>query len=276
LRSTPLWLTAFGLLIPALLQAQLLHRPFNPVYNGITAYSAYRKDVLAIGNNQATLAELTAVSAGLYSEKRFMQKGLDYYQLAVDIPTGLGHAGIKTVYAGGEGYSETQLGLVYARRLGNLVSLGVQFNYNGVSAAGYGNAAIISAEAGLLMHVTGKLHAGVQVSNPVGGRFGYDKHEKLPSVYKTGLGYDVSEQLFIGVQLVKEEGQPLNVQTGICYQLLHFLTARAGVQSSNGSFYLGVGLIKKSFRIDIVANYHNQLGYTPALVLLFEGRKKEP
>lgn len=204
-----------------------------------------------------------------------MQKGLDYYQLAVSIPTALGQAGVKTVYAGGEGYSETQLGLAYARRLGSLVSLGVQFNYNGVSAAGYGNAGIISAEAGLLLHVTGKLHAGIQVSNPVGGRFGYDKKEQLPSVYKTGLGYEVSEQFFIGIELVKEEGQPLNVQTGICYRFLHFLTARAGVQSANGSFYLGIGLIKKSFRIDVVANYHNQLGYTPALVLLFTGPKKE-
>jgi hypothetical protein len=53
------------------------------------------------------------------------------------------------------------------------------------------------------------------------------------------------------------------------YKLLPQLLTRAGISSATSSFYIGLGLMIKSLRIDVTTSYHPQLGITPGLLLLF-------
>lgn len=184
------------------------------------------------------------------------------------MPTHSGNFGLKATYSGFTDYNETQLGLAYARRLGKKVDIGTQFNYNGIRIAGYGNASAISFELGSILHITEKLHAGVQVNNPVGGKFGKEQ-EKLPSVYSFGLGYEASEKFLLTVEVEKEENQPVNVNAGVQYRFIPQLQVRAGVSSAASVVWAGVGINVKSVRIDISSSYHPQLGITPGLLLLF-------
>ena len=57
-----------------------------------------------------------------------------------------------------------RLGLAYGRKLGSKIDVGAQFNYNGIRIAEYGNAAALSFEIGVIMHLTDKLHTGIPVS----------------------------------------------------------------------------------------------------------------
>ena len=161
------------------------------------------------------------------------------------MPTSSGNFGLKAGYYGFSEYNETQLGLAYARKLGTKLDIGVQFNYNGVSISGYGNATAVSFEIGTIMHITDQLHAGLHINNPVGGKFGKDQQEKLPSVYTFGLGYDASEKFFVSTEIIKEEDQPVNVNAGIQYKFIPQLLARAGISSATSSVWLGVGFYGK-------------------------------
>ena len=145
-------------------------------------------------SNQASLAQLKNASAGVFGERRFLLNELNNYSAAIGLPTKSGNFGLKAGYYGFSDYNESQLGLAYARKLGKKVDIGAQFNYNGIRIAGYGNDAAVSFEIGTVLHVTDKLHAGVHVNNPVGGKFGKDQKEKLASVYTFGLGYEASEK----------------------------------------------------------------------------------
>jgi hypothetical protein len=244
-------------------------------YPGLGAYSSNHIDVFSFHANQAALAKINSISAGIYSENRFLLKELSLYNAAVAIPTHSGNFGFNAGYFGFADYNETQLGLAYARNLGAKVDVGVQFNYYAIRVAGYGNAPAVNFEIGTILHLTGKLSAGVHVYNPVAGKWGVNEEEKLASVYSAGLGYEASENFFISIEIEKEEDKPVNVNAGLQYKFLPQILARAGLSAATSSMYTGIGFGWRSIRLDATASYHPQLGITPGLLLIFGLNKKE-
>ncbi len=251
------------------LTGQILRRPVAANYISTGAYSTTHTDVFSFTANQASLARFKNISAGVYGERRFMLNELSFYKVAFALPTRSGNFGLNTGYYGFAAYNETQAGLVYARSLGNKIDIGVQFNYNGIKVAGYGNAFAISAEAGIILHLTDKLNAGVQINNPAGGKYNKGGNEKLPFVYTAGLGYEASQTFFVSAEVQKEEDQPINVNAGLQYKFLPQLLARAGVSTATSAAWLGIGIGIRSFRLDVTASYHQHLGITPGLLLVF-------
>ena len=257
-----------------ILTGQTVRRPVAAVYTGLGAYSSNHVDVFSFTNNQASLAQMKNASAGVYGERRFMLDELSLYQLAIAVPTNSGNFAIKAGYFGFSDYNESQIGLAYARKLGSKVDVGVQFNYNGILVSGYGNSSAINFEIGTIFHLTDKLNAGIHVYNPVGGKFGKNAEEKLASIYTFGLGYDASEKFFVSAEIEKEENQPVNVNAGMQYKFLPQFMARAGIATTTSNVYAGVGLFLKTFRLDVVASYHPQLGVTPGLMIIYNFSKK--
>jgi hypothetical protein len=271
-RATLFLLSFFAFIIP---EAQVLQEPVATPYTGLGAYSIRHVDVFSFVANQASLAQLKNTSAGVYGERRFLISALNNYNAAIGITTLSGNFGLKACYYGFSNYNESQIGLAYARKLGKKADIGIQFNYYGIGIAGYGTASAIGAEAGSVLHITDQLHAGIHISNLLGGRFGKERQEKLPAVYTTGLGYDASEKFFVSMEIVKEEDQPVNVNAGMQYKFLPQLLARAGITTVTASAWLGIGLLWKTFRIDMSASYHPQLGITPGILLMFSFKKEE-
>jgi len=253
---------------------QTVRRPVAALYTGLGAYSIDHADVFSFTSNQASLAQMKHASAGVYGERRFLLDELALYQLAIAVPTRSGNFGVKAGYYGFSDYNESQMGLAYGRKLGSKVDVGVQFNYNAIRISSYGNSSAINFEIGTVLHLTEKLHAGVHAYNPVGGKFGKNQEEKLASVYTAGLGYEASEKFFVSAEIEKEENQPVNVNAGMQYKFLPQLMARVGIATNTSNVYAGVGLNLKSFRLDVVAGYHPQLGITPGLMLLYDFLKK--
>ncbi|HQW42829.1 MAG: hypothetical protein IPP02_14995 [Chitinophagaceae bacterium] len=251
------------------MQAQTLRRPLAASYTGFGAYSLHHVDVFSFMANQASLAQLKNATAGIYGERRFLLSELNNYTAAIGLPTSSGNFGLKANYAGFTEYNETQLGLAYARRLGSKIDVGLQLNYNGIRINSYGNASAVSFELGTVLHITEKLHAGVHINNPVGGKFGKDQQEKLSSVYGFGIGYDASEKFLVSAEIEKEEDQPVNVNAGFQYKFIPQLLVRAGMSSATSSAWVGLGLTVKTFRLDITTSYHPQLGVTPGVLILF-------
>lgn len=262
-------LLILSLFLTVYTSAQTVRRPVAALYPGLGAYSINHTDVFSFTANQASLAQIKNASAGIYGEKRFLLEELSLYQLAIALPTASGNFGLKAGYYGFNHYNESQIGFAYGRKLGEKVDIGAQFNYNGVNISGYGNASAINFEIGTLLHLTDKLHAGIHAYNPVGGKLGKSQQEKLVSVYSAGLGYEASNNFFVSAELEKEENQPVNINAGIQYKFLPQLMARAGIATASSNAYFGVGIFLKSFRIDVTAGYHPQLGVTPGLLFLF-------
>jgi hypothetical protein len=271
----PAHLLSMSLLTVITLHGQTLRRPVAAPYTGLGSYSFNHTDVFSFTSNQASLAQLKNAGAGVYGERRFLQPELNNYTAAIALPTHSGNFGMKAAYSGFTDYNETGVGLAYARKMGNKVDIGVQFNYNSIRIPAYGNASTIGFEAGTILHITDRLHTGFQINNPVGGKFGKDQQEKLPSVYTAGFGYDASEKFFFSAEIIKEEDQPVNVSAGLQYKFIQQLLIRAGISSSTASAWFGLGFSLRSFRVDVTISYHPQLGISPGLLLIFNFVKKE-
>lgn len=258
-----------------MINGQTVRRPVAAIYTGLGAYSINHADVFSFTTNQASLAQMKNASAGVYGERRFMLDELSLYQLAIALPTNSGNFGVKAGYFGFSDYNESQMGIAYARKLGSKMDIGVQFNYNGIMLNGYGNSSALNFEIGTVFHLTDKLNAGIHAYNPVGGKYGKNSEEKLASTYTVGLGYEASDKFFVSAEIEKEENQPVNVNAGFQYKFLPQFMARAGIATNTSNVYAGVGLVLKTFRLDVLASYHPQLGVTPGLILIYDFSKNQ-
>jgi hypothetical protein len=252
--------------------AQSLRYPVAKPYISLSAYSKEQNDVLSFTGNQASLAQTEHAGAGLFGERRFMLKETSAYTLGAAFPTKLGNFGIQLNYSGYQGFNEYKAGLAYARRLGKAMNVGVQFNYYGYRIPVYGNASTMNFEVGMMMHLTDKLNAGLHVYNPVSST---SASLKIASVYKAGLGYDATEQFFIAAEVIKEEDKTVNVITGIQYHFAKQFFLRMGLMSESAAFYAGAGIGWKSLRLDISCSHHPQLGFSPAVLLIMDIKKKD-
>lgn len=256
------------------LSAQSLRYSLAQPYISLSAYSLQQNDPLSFTGNQAALAKAKNAGIGIFGERRFMLKETSVYTLATSLPTRLGNFGIQVNYAGFKNFRENKIGLAYARQLGKLVDVGVQFNYYGYNIPSYGKASAINFEIGAMLHLTDKLNAGVHVYNPVGGKLGKNSDEKLAAAYKAGLGYDVSDKFFISGEIIKEEGKAINGIAGLQYRFAKQFFAKAGFISESGTAYAGAGVSWKNLRLDIASGYHPQLGFSPAMLLIMHFKAK--
>lgn len=251
---------------------QSVRDPLAAGYTGMGAYSQNFIDPFSVSSNQAALAGIKSVRAGIYGEKRFLIEELSFYKVAACLPVSFGGMGISAKYFGYNEYNETQLGIAYGKSLGK-VDLGVEINFHGLQIAGYGKDELVTFEAGLVLHISEQVIAGVHVFNPTSNKFGNNHLEKISSGVSVGCGYEVSENLLVSGEVIKEEDQPVTVNAGVQYAFAGKLFARVGIYTETTSTYFGVGLKWENFRIDITGSFHPQLGFTPGFMLLFEANQ---
>ena len=197
------------------------------------------------------------------------------YSMAVAVPSATGCFGLQANYFGFSDYNESQLGIAYAKHLGKMTDIGVQFNYYNVRITGYSSAGTVNFEVGAIFHLSEKFHLGLHAYNPVGGKFGKNTAEKLASVYKMGAGYEASKQVFISAEIIKEENKPVNINAGLQYVFAKQFFARIGIESEPSSPYGGVGLSWSLFRLDISVSCHPQLGFIPGMLLIYYFNNKQ-
>lgn len=249
--------------------AQAVRYSISMPYISLGAYSTAQTDPFGFTANQAALAAVKTGGVGIFGERRFLLSENSLYGLAATILTSHGNFGLQVNYSGFKNFNENKIGLAYARNLGKVIDLGVQFNYYGYRVPQYGNASAVNFEMGVMLHISDKLNAGVHIYNPVGGGLGKGtEEEKLASAYKLGLGYDATENFYVSAEIIKEEDKPVNVTGGVQYHFAKQFFARAGFISETGSAYAGLGLGWKNLRLDLAGNYHPQLGLSPGIMLV--------
>ena len=254
------------LAIPGVIRSQPLRQPLSFSYLGLGAYSSEQADVFSYTNNQAALAQIKGGCVGIYGERKFLLAATSAYKAALALTSKGGNFGLNLGYSGFKNFAEYQLGVAYAKQLAPWLDVGMQFNYHGYTVPAYTSASTVNFELGAIVHVNDKVAAAFHVYNPVGGTFAKTQ-EKLSSIYKLGIGYDASDQLFIAAELVQQQACGLNVNAGLQYQFAKQFFLRLGVATGTSTGYLGAGISWKTLRLDLTTTYHAQLGLWPGLLL---------
>ena len=253
--------------------AQIIRQPLSVPNESFGAYSHHFSDIFSAISNQASLAELKTAGFAAYAEKRFMLSELSTYTAIAAIPSSSGTYGVQANYFGYADFNENVLGILYGRKITAQVDVGVKFNYHTIHVASYGNVSAVNFEAGAIFHLSERFHAGIHIYNPTKSRFGKAGNERLASMYAVGAGYEISENVFLGSEIIKEEGRLVNVKAGLQYNLCKKIFIRTGISTNTNNSYAAVAVQLPFARIDINASYHPQLGFTPGMLILLNLKK---
>lgn len=238
-------------------------------------YNVTLSDVWSANNNQAGLGFMEDLSGGIYYENRFLLKETSYKAGAFVIPVKSGAFGISVTSFGFELYSETKAGLSYGQRFGDKFSMGVQLNYlNTKLTQEYGSKTSITGAIGLIAKLSKELSLGVHIYNPTRAKLAEYDNERVPTIMKLGLDYRFSKKVMLAVSTEKDVNFDAVVNAGVEYHVTEILYLRGGLSSNPTQYAFGFGMQLKDFKIDLSSSFHQTLGITPGISIIYSRNKK--
>lgn len=265
---------SLSLLVYFSVYSQSVRNPLAVRYSGLGAYSIRFVDAFSGIANQASLSRLPGSSLAIFGERRFSIKELSGYSSILVIPTIRGTFGFQADYFGSDSFNETQLGLIYSKKVAEKIDVGTKFNFQQIRIGGTGSASTINFEGGVIFHISDALHTGFHIYNPTGSYFNKQKGEKLGSMYRFGMGYELSKEVFVSLEILKQEDRPVGVNAGFQWNFYKNALMRSGINSVSSQLWGGIGLPFTFGRFDITTAYHPQLGFTPGLLVLIKMKKE--
>jgi long-subunit fatty acid transport protein len=238
--------------------------------------NATAQNVFSAHNNPAGMSFVKRVSFGLYTDIPYLVKGVNNFNLSSVIPVqNVGAFGVDINYMGFSAYNETRAGISYARKFGDIVSVGVKFDYLRLAIADNGSKNLFAFGVGLQYQPFEVFRVGASIYNPVSMKLDADYEEKLATTFTLGIAYLPSKKLSILVDAEKELDEKIRLKAGIEYNPLKPLFLRIGAATNPTLITFGLGTAFKNFKLDVSASWHLELGVTPQISLVYNITKKK-
>lgn len=232
---------------------------------------AFRNDLWGVQNNAAILAFKEKMQVGVFHENRFLIPGLGSNALALAMPTKPGvfclsiHAlSLQNLYLA------NKLAFGFAKSFGTKISASVQLDWVYTRFGNnYGAASTAAAELGIYAEPIKNLSLGFHLFNPTRSQLNGDSEQRLPTVTRLGGTYTFSQKLLLSLEVEKDILYKPVVRSGIEYHPAEFFFIRIGAASNPGLTSFGFGLQLKQFRLDLASSFHQQLGFSPSIGLIW-------
>jgi hypothetical protein len=227
-------------------------------------------DVFAFHHNPGALGFMTNASAAVSYENRFLLRELQSQSFAAATPLKTGVVSLGGQFYGYEHFRTTRIGGGYSMKLSDNFAAGVQMNYLNLRLDPfYGVKHAVTAEVGGLLKVDDNLSLGFSVFNLGRSRLSEYQDDRFSTIMRIGGFYKFSDHLAIAAEIGKDITHKVRVRTGLEYQPIDVLYFRLGMQTSPIEFSGGVGVKLNAFQLDIASHYHQLLGWTPGLNLIY-------
>lgn len=244
--------------------------PVNPLSsrsNGVANASVAFNDINSLFNNQAGLADLKYSSFLFSGQETFVAPNSDNLGAGFALPISSGTIGFNFEYFGDSRIEQTKIGLAYARKLLETLSVGIQFDMISTQLPLNEKSNLFTVEIGVQYELSENLVLGIHLFNPA--KLEIIEDEYLPTVLRVGATYSPNEKLLVHAEIEKDVDFSVVFKSGLEYELVHHLWLRIGFQHKPTTVNAGVGyLFKNGLRIDLAAYYQ------PGLDLTSSGRIK--
>lgn len=237
---------------------------------GLAGASVALQDAWSVHHNQAGMTATEKLCIGAAYENRFLLEELGLKSLAVVIPAKPGTFGISLSRLGYSMFSESKVGIAFAKKLWSNISVGIQLDYMNISLGGeYGSKDLYTFELGLQAELNEKLRIGAHVFNPVRARLSDFPDERIELIYRSGLVYSFSDELIASVEAEKHIDHPLNLKTGLEYNFKEKFYLRGGIATNPASWAMGFGMKLQNFSINLASVCHQVLGFSPTVSIQY-------
>lgn len=236
----------------------------------VSGASVCMQDVWSAYHNQAGLAYLRGINAGIAFQNSFFVKELSTKSISVAVPLKSVVLGVNYYNFGYSKFNENKLGLSFAKRLGKKIALGGQIDYFYTHIDGeYENKSAAVGEIGIIAEPIKNLFIGAHVFNVWNSKFSNSEDEYMPSIIKLGASYIIQKKSMLNVEVEKDIKEEILVKTALEVELIDNFVVRAGVAGKPISYSFGLGYRYKSLQLNIAFSKHHILGYSPGISLVY-------
>jgi len=219
-------------------------------------------DAFSLFNNPAGLAQLNWREVGIfYSPAPFGLTELSNGYVAYNEPFHFGSISIGGMTYGFDLYRESKVVLGYAYNYENILFAGVTINYHTYSIQNYGSTSAVYFNVGGLVYILDELRWGFVVTNLNRASIA-DIDDQIPMVLSTGFSYDILQNFSLNFALEKDISYNPSVQFGIEYEIIEYISLRAGTSNDPSRFTAGLGINYSLISLDYAFFTHQDLGLT--------------
>ncbi len=236
---------------------------------------ALSNDVFSLFGNPAGLSQLNWREVGIYySPAPFGLSELSNGYVAYNEPFDFGSISIGGMTYGFDLYRESKIVLGYSYNYDNIFFAGVSANYHNYSIQNYGSTGAFYLNVGGLVYILDELRWGFSVDN-LNKASVADLDDQIPMVLITGLSYDVIQVFTLNLALEKDIRYNPSVKFGIEYEIIQYLSLRAGTSNEPSRFTAGLGINYSLFSLDYAFFTHQDLGLTHQAGIIISFGKEE-
>lgn len=223
---------------------------------------ALSNDVFSLFSNPAGLSQINWREVGIYySPAPFGLTELSNGYIAYNEPFNFGSLSIGGMTYGFELYRESKVVLGYSYNYENILFAGISINYHNYSIQNYGSTGVFYLNVGGLVYILDELRWGFYVDN-LNKASVANLDDQIPMVFVTGLSYDVIKDFSLNFALEKDIKFNPSVKFGVEYDIIEYLSLRAGTSNEPSRFTAGVGINYSLFSLDYAFFTHQDLGLT--------------
>ncbi len=253
-------LILFFMLCSGKLHAQFSRAVVSSVNLLPTPFGSSWSNAMTFRDNPAVFPAEKGFNCDGYIENKFMIDGLKTVALSALWIVEKDAIGVGFTHFGNPYYNERCFNINYGKRL-NKLNIGSGFFYSMLNIPGYDKKNNAGFGFSVAAKISEQLYYGLQL---ISFQLLSRHTEHPPSIYKAGLGYEASDALYAGIELVKQEDRTPAVAGLIVYQFANKFFARIGFVSFNPMPFFGAGWRWQNFQFELMMGHHYDIGYSPA------------
>lgn len=223
---------------------------------------ALSNDVFSLFGNPAGLSQMNWRELGIYySPAPFGVTEMANGFVAYHEPTTFGSFAVGGMTYGFELYRESKIKAGYSYNYQNTFFAGIGINYHTFSIQGYGNQGVLYLDLGGLTFLTNDFRIGFLIHN-INRASLSGLNDQIPSIINVGLSHDFLEKLSANLSVEKDMRHNPSLQFGVDYEIIEYLSIRAGFSNQPARYSAGVGINYSIISLDYAFFSHTDLGLT--------------
>ena len=232
---------------------------------GLGTNSRHFTEAFSFSINPAAIVTTKGICGSIFSERKFSLNELRIVSGTISIKRKQAAVGLEVHTLRWTDLSHTWIGIVYGKSLGR-IDLGIRFSYESMKLANYTPVNNIGSEVGALFQLSEKINWGAYFSIPGPSRSTY--------IYGVGIGYEISENVFVGASMSRQSNERTGSNVGLTYRPAQQFKLKTGLITETRHPYFSAGWTWNHLVIEVAFNYHLQLGVSPGLFLTFQSGEK--
>lgn len=214
----------------------------------------------ALFNNPAMMPHTNEVA--FYAMRYYGLKELTDYATSIMVKTRIGEVGAGAHTYGYRLFRKSRFRIGYTGG-SKTIRFGIAANYTTiVIPSPYGSAGTVGIDIGIGIRIWQGGWLGADAMNINRPKLG-KAHEALPRNLSVGLSSSLFGKGVISLEVFKDVDFPVAFRSGIELAPIKIFRIRGGLTTRPQTYSVGVGLVTRHWNINLVAQKHEWLGWSP-------------